>query len=391
MTRELEDIKNILLQKKQIILQGAPGTGKTYNTASIALSILGIPFDSTNHKDIMAKYEIEVKNKNIYFTTFHQSMDYEDFIEGLKPEIVENGKGVIYRVENGIFKQICINTPIFQIGDTFGKYKIIDVTNEIITIEKPNGNWLPISIKWLYDIDNHLKNYNISFLDDGRLPDLNENKYHIEPYLTNGYPNIIPSLIEKIRSKNDCENKPKVLIIDEINRGNISKIFGELITLLEVDKRQQGEHSICAILPYSKEKFSIPSNVYIIGTMNTTDRSVGYIDYAIRRRFAFYTLKANEDAISQYYFDRDESLKEKSLTIFQEIHKFIKENKSPDLDVEDLMVGHSYFMAKTESELKLKLQCEIIPLLKEYDKDGILILKDEIRQNIGVSWLSILR
>jgi 5-methylcytosine-specific restriction protein B len=168
-----------------------------------------------------------------------------------------------------------------------------------------------------------------------------------------------------------------VLIIDEINRGNISKIFGELITLLEVDKRTDGDHTIKAKLPYSGEDFSVPSNLYIIGTMNTTDRSVGHIDYAIRRRFAFYTLAADELAIESYYSSLDADTKETALKLFAIVKDFLEDKISPDFDLEDVMVGHSYFMAKNKDGLKMKLEYEILPLIKEYEKDGIAYFMKE--------------
>lgn len=153
--------------------------------------------------------------------------------------------------------------------------------------------------------------------------------------------------------------KNYALIIDEINRGNVSKIFGELISLLEADKRDGGDHPLSVILPYSKESFSVPSNLYIIGTMNTTDRSVGSIDYAVRRRFAFVTLEADESKAP--VGDARE--------LFKAVKRFLKESKY-DMDIEDLMVGHSYFM--DAANLQMKWQYEILPLLMEYHKDGII-------------------
>lgn len=183
----------------------------------------------------------------------------------------------------------------------------------------------------------------------------------------------------------------KILIIDEINRGNISRIFGELITLLEADKRMGASHPITVTLPYSKQKFSIPDDIYIIGTMNTTDRSVGFIDYAVRRRFAFYTLKAKITAIQQYYSDKDQLLGVKATALFECIREFISVTKSHDLDIEDLMVGHSYFMAKDKSSLILKLKYEIIPLVLEYEKDGILNLSQEQKSEINTTWITYLQ
>ena len=170
--------------------------------------------------------------------------------------------------------------------------------------------------------------------------------------------------------------KNYILIIDEINRGNISKIFGELITLLEADKRLDASHPITLQLPYSKEKFAVPPNMYIIGTMNTTDRSTGSIDYALRRRFAFITLKSDKHAIEDFYdnniSNKNNILKNKALEMFNKIETFIKEHKS-ELDFDDLMPGHSYFMATTEEELQQKIEYEVEPLLQEYYKDGLLL------------------
>lgn len=158
------------------------------------------------------------------------------------------------------------------------------------------------------------------------------------------------------------------LIIDEINRGNISKIFGELITLIEADKRDGTDNRLSVQLPYSKANFSVPNNLYIIGTMNTTDRSVGGIDYAVRRRFAFYTISSQWSVVDSYYGNEKEE-KQKAQVLFNAVKNFLKKTKV-DMDIDDLMVGHSYFMAKI-GELPLKWEYEIYPLLNEYYKDGI--------------------
>lgn len=191
--------------------------------------------------------------------------------------------------------------------------------------------------------------------------------------MENNWPTYAQAIINAVKNeyRNELEDSdsttPYVLIIDEINRGNVSKIFGELITLLEADKRIGGDHPIRVTLPYSKESFGVPSNLYIIGTMNTTDRSVGNIDYAVRRRFAFATLKAKRELVEQ------NSIPE-AVTLFDAVESFIKKHKI-DMDFEDLMVGHSYFFAKDEYELELKWQYEILPLLNEYIKDGIINAK----------------
>lgn len=398
---ETTQIVNILKQKKQIILQGAPGTGKTYITASVALSLIGETYNPTDHKEIMAKYDKMLNDKRIFFTTFHQSMDYEDFIEGLKP--VVDTDNMTYEVKDGIFKKICKSAEqkgsLNELEQAIEKLKEACSEESITAKTKSNvgfsvayrggitfrvrsnnsnakkGKDFPANIESIKDYYRGKtdKIYNISYVRG--ICDYLMNQYGVKPY----------------KPQNNDLNY--VLIIDEINRGNISKIFGELITLLEVDKRAGGEHPIKARLAYSNEEnFSVPSNLYIIGTMNTTDRSVGHIDYAIRRRFAFYTLVANKDAIVFYYDTTsgiESGTKEIALDLFDKIEKFVMTNTSLEFDVNDIMIGHSYFMAKSKSCLKMKLEYEIIPLLKEYEKDGIIVIRPEDRKLLGIEWIKL--
>ena len=304
----LSETTRLLQNKKNLILQGAPGTGKTYTTASIAVRLCNSDFtDFKDHEKVMEEYQRLQQAKRIDFCTFHQSMDYEDFVEGLKPKI--NGNAVEYKVEHGIFKRMCHEANANYVSN--------------ITVNAENGH-----------------------------------------------------------GKQNTE-KPYVLIIDEINRGNVSKIFGELITLLEADKRSgDGDHGISLQLPYSKKPFFVPSNLYIIGTMNTTDRSTGSIDYAVRRRFAFVTLEASAEVIKDWAVTNnvEDAVKEAALALFIEINgsskddkqSFIAKHKTTDFELEDLKVGHSYFMAMDMETLKMKMRYEVVPLIKEYIKDGIL-------------------
>ena len=281
----------LLEYKKNIIIQGAPGTGKTYITDSIIETLLNKKKDEWNDQ--------------VAFCTFHQSMDYDDFVIGLRPELKkDNGKiiGIEYVPKDGVFKQIA---------------------------------------------------------------DLAKKAYNHDP--------------------NDALKY--VLVIDEINRGNISKIFGELITLLENGKRLGSVQPISATLPYlpkGENKLVLSPNLYIIGTMNTTDRSAGNIDYAIRRRFAFVTLKADKNIVTEYYKkndDKTKNLRKKAGDLFDNINGnngFIEQfQEDKDIDLEDLKVGNSFFMANNEEELQLKVEYEIIPLIKEYIKDGLLKHDDE--------------
>lgn len=415
----IERACKLLKCKKNLIMQGAPGTGKTYNTVALSLAII----DGTvpeNHDDIMRRYEQLRSDGRISFTTFHQSMDYEDFIEGIKP-VHESGT-VRYEIEDGIFKQLCNNAlenvETSKKSDIQIKQQITykQVYDELVeSIENSEINKLPIKTQGKSMLIEGISNSgNIVLKTDGSDKEITYpvsytrlkpilDKYPTQASFKNikNINNAFRELIggchsssiwavlnyiyskkpkELIRKVDKVEVQPYVIIIDEINRANVSKVFGELITLIEKDKRIGEEHPLTLSLPYSKQKyFGVPHNVYIIGTMNTTDRSTGTLDYAIRRRFAFLTLPANRDII------KDKTAKQ----LFDDVRFFIERYKYADLDIEDLMVGHSYFMANNDEELALKIQFEVIPLIKEYIKDGILRVKQEEANRFFKSWMKL--
>ena len=372
--QNMEQIKTILQSKKQLILQGAPGTGKTYATAEIALRMIGkdIPSDRT---ELMKMYQEAVKEGQIAFTTFHQSMDYEEFMEGLKP-IVE-GEKLLYGVKNGIFKEICekarfVNFTSFEEAYQKMLQEISSQDDEMLLLKTATGKEFGVKINTNQNLTLYTGNLEKSM---GTLTQSNIILSFDDKVKFSGWESYFKSIGNYLKDKFNFDPNAKnefksyVLIIDEINRGNISKIFGELITLLEADKRIGETNEIEVNLPYSQTKFGVPSNVYIIGTMNTTDRSLGYIDYAVRRRFAFHTLKADKSIIKN----------ETAKVLFETIEKLIKDNLNTiDFNIDDIMIGHSYFLCTSDEDLNLKLEYEIKPLLREYVKDGILNMSDDI-------------
>ena len=169
-------------------------------------------------------------------------------------------------------------------------------------------------------------------------------------------------------AENDGGNK-YVFIIDEINRGNVSKIFGELITLIEPSKRLGKPEEYSCVLPYSKEKFGVPQNVYILGTMNTADRSLVQLDAALRRRFEFEEMMPRYDS---FYVDEIDGIKIADLLMGIN-------NKICVLLDREHQIGHSYFMALDENsrldDLKRIFKNSIIPLLQEYFYDDYKMIE----------------
>lgn len=377
--KKMNILPNLLSIKKNIILQGAPGTGKTFMTARLALQMTGNDdVDINDHKAVMERYHQLIAQERIGFVTFHMSMDYEDFVEGLKP--IPEDNNIRYDVIPGIFRRLVSRasakaTSNFDaVYDSFmadieecdekAPYEVFTANGHSFAV-CPNSNG---NLKLLTGAE---KKYNgvltRELLEDTLFGDGPK-------YWQSYYRGVINLLKDKyqLTQQSINDNNNHILIIDEINRGNVSKIFGELITLLESDKRSGGTHPLSVTLPYSKETLMVPDNLYIIGTMNTTDRSIGSIDYALRRRFAFVTIKSSREIIENHYKQKhDTAMRDKALSRYDQVRKFLEQSAS-EMDIEDLMVGHSYFMADSPQELDLKWDYEVLPLLDEYYKDGII-------------------
>ena len=258
-----------------MILYGAPGTGKTYSTAEYAMAIIEDRdvrknYTAEERAELMKSYKQCVKDGRIVFTTFHQNYGYEDFIQGLRPD--NAGGSMVFKPIDGVFKKIA----------------------------------------------------------DKAMSD-DDNAY--------------------------------VIIIDEINSANISKVFGELITLIEDDKRWGEANEISVTLPYGGE-FAVPNNLYIIGTMNSADKSISLIDTALRRRFEFVEVAPDESLVA------NDTLR----TVLHKLNAGLRK----ELESTDLLIGHSYFIGKDEIELCKIMNRNIIPLLYEYYYDDSKKVRNQV-------------
>ncbi|MBC5834353.1 AAA domain-containing protein [Flavobacterium sp. F372] len=366
------------------ILFGPPGSGKTYSTINKALEIVGVDINGKTRTEIKTLFDEKVKENRIVFSTFHQSMSYEDFVEGIKP--ITSGNDVLYEVQDGIFKNICNSATSNVSVENFDKVyqmlleKIENETEELLELKtiKEKSFWVGINS------NNNLSLYTTAKKNyQGVLT-----KEKIEAYANgfktftgwDGYASGIDNYLKeklnlKIAPRKDNNNN-FVLIIDEINRGNVSAIFGELITLIEEDKRLGKPEALKVTLPYSKKEFGVPSNLFIIGTMNTADRSVEALDTALRRRFSFEEMPPNYelDELRNSIFDFPASSILKSIN--HRIEKLLDK---------DHAIGHSYFISKDEVSIVESFYKCIIPLLQEYffgdyGKIGLVLGKGFVRQ-----------
>ena len=372
-----------------LILFGPPGTGKTYNTINKALEIINEDeekkLDWLDRKTVKNQFEERIKEGRIVFATFHQSMSYEDFIEGIKPIPPKaETNPVIYKIQDGIFKKIAIEASKIK-----QKTIEIDTETQVLTEELFDEFYFQF-VETLVDSDEGVSNCilktpegnefelfknsagSVTIKAGRKKTKMSASVVELKNVLFHGKPPTYKSYESKIINKileekaykespTDNSTKPFVLIIDEINRGNVSQIFGELITLIEEDKRIGKDEALEVTLPYSKEKFGVPSNLYIIGTMNTADRSVEAIDTALRRRFCFEEVPPRYDLKELKY----EFVGIKGFEILRTLNKRIEK-----LLDKDHQIGHSYFMMKDSANLEEKLLTSIykniIPLLQEY-------------------------
>ena len=425
---EVENIKIIKSTQKQAlnqILYGSPGTGKTFNTINKAIEIIDSDFyqqNKYNREALKEKFEEYKKAGQIEFITFHQSFSYEEFVEGIKAKSTDNG--LEYKIESGIFKklskiakenfenskktnlellkektlkqkiEIFLNDAL-ENGSEFvktkgGKFRIIELSQDEITIFTEDSNYsdkkLSIPIDEFYKIlesNLELKTSRQMAKDVFGINNQRQRDTYYFAMSKKFYETKIES-IENIQNEEPLKNY--ILIIDEINRGNISKIFGELITLIEPSKRVGADEEIKLKLPYSADDFGVPLNLYIIGTMNTADRSIALMDTALRRRFHFEEMMPNSSLLKKFEVDGI-----KIDNLLETINKRVEY-----LYDRDHTIGHAYFMSlenlETKEDKKAELENifrnKIIPLLQEYFYDDWekvrLVLGDGFVEKIEV-------
>jgi hypothetical protein len=368
-----EEVETILAnplsnQPLNQILYGPPGTGKTHNAINHALSIVkGSDLAGMTRKQIKDEFDALISEGQIQFVTFHQSYSYEEFVEGIKPSV--NGGNVEYDIEDGIFKKLCLKATekkSYKNFDEIYKDFIDDVTEAGNNLElkslkqgKPftvkinsNGSCVAIPKTTTATEMTVTKKVIRNFIENGIVDDWKTYTTAIADYIVKTY---------KLQTEEeDNTNKNFVLIIDEINRGNISKIFGELITLIEDSKRIGASEELRTKLTYSgadgDEMFGVPNNVYIVGTMNSADRSIALIDTALRRRFTFFEYTADSTLLSEDV----EGINLKDLVQMMN-------SRIEFLLDKDHLLGHAYFInVATKNDLCSAFRNKVIPLLEEY-------------------------
>ena len=393
------------------ILYGPPGTGKTYNTVKHAVAIIeGKSLDEIEREgreEVKQRFDKLKENGQIEMVTFHQNFTYEDFIEGIRPVLDEENENIEYELSEGVFRKIADRANKNRTQSEQTDYKLWD-TDELLqafveSIEERLESGKKINLfppdhrsgATIGEINWSRGGQFQSFKLGGTRAYGRLSKNVIKRDYEDFYKGEIKSvkdikptykskrtqhvnamyyfaLFQKIKQFYDEEWQPEepvtvekqnyVLIIDEINRGNIARIFGELITLIEPSKRIGKHDEATVTLPYSQDSFGIPDNLYIIGTMNTADRSIALLDTALRRRFEFVEMMpdSKHDRIST---DIEGVNCQELLAAMNKRIRFLFDREH--------QIGHTYFMDVDDMEsLAATFKNQIIPLLQEYFYDN---------------------
>jgi len=421
---EIKDRIKLLEYKNQIILQGPPGTGKTREGELIAKEMIGVD----DIKDLQDSEQFKL-------IQFHPSYTYEDFVRGIVAE--SKGEKIEYKNINkalGKFAEVALQNYqdskkevsqiskekwideqfdyfVEKIAEDLNNEKYFKLTDNVNIVDLEEDAFLYIGANWKgYEHRMLFKDIKKAYFDGNSIrKDLSQNmnisgsaRQHATYYVL-----ILQAFLKFIKDKTIPEidtlkvvEKPYILIIDEINRANLSSVLGELIYALEYrGKAVDSMYAVEDSTLQNKNQIILPPNLYIIGTMNTADRSVGHIDYAIRRRFAFIDVLPKKLADEKIIF-KDDIFKIVSELFIKNYDQYINDEKVDlipadtlfsDFKPQDVWLGHSYFIQKKDKNDKgeeilipekfsTRIQYEIIPILEEYIKDGIL--KESAREVI---------
>ena len=387
----LESLKILLEAKHQIILQGPPGTGKTYTAKDVAEKM--IFNEVSDDKKVQAERLRE--SDQFALVQFHPAYSYEDFVRGIVAK--NEGGGITYETEDKVLLNIAARALENQRNaakspEILSREKWIDqqiqrfadkiaeelAESEYIKLNKSVGIVGVQEDAFRYEGQNGWKSSSrFRFEDLRKMYEREVTTQREVRHLTNisplardhaAYTWRIFEQFKKFLSDEGAiysqpstveeKERPYILLIDEINRANLPAVLGELIYALEyrgdaVDGLYEKDGSKSIVLP---------ENLYLIGTMNTADRSVGHIDYAIRRRFAFVHLKPNPGVVESRGGATD---------LFGAVKGIFKDHLGSDFAMDDVQLGHSYFL-KTDVSLVTRLEYEIKPILREYVRDGVL-------------------
>lgn len=459
-TEEFEEFENPMSTPtaRNYILYGPPGTGKTYATMrrAVEMCLPDWPLDA-EASEVKNKYEELRNDSRIAFVTFHQSYGYEDFVEGLRPQLQSTGQ-VSYSVVPGVFRRACDSARLpklvapglsgrplkdrniykMSLGASWNdegvkvfKYCLenrcvlmgwgedVDFTDcknaedisERLKQEAPAIEKFKNQVAFVDRFKHELKIGDIVIISHGNkafrgIAEVTgeyefdeEGPFHQSrpvkwlAVFESGRPasevnakdftmrslhqlhDVNYEALQKLVTpvKESAEAQPHVLIIDEINRANISKVFGELITLLEPDKREGKPNEITVKLAYSGDDFNVPANLFVLGTMNTADRSIAVLDTALRRRFEFEELQPDPNVLKDIEVEGGIDLSA-MLSAINERVEYLYDR--------DHTIGHAYFIGvRSLADLDRVFRRNVIPLLQEYFYEDwskvILVLKDQ--------------